>query len=147
VVTARLVKLRKDGTPYASRHGARGKYNSIKTEYNGRTYDSKGEAGYAQHLDALKAAGAIKDWEPQVKFVLLDAPHPWKVVGKAKKPARVKVALIADFRVWENDGTCVVKDYKGVLTPVFRLKAAMWMAVFPQIPLVVVKKDGSEEML
>jgi hypothetical protein len=131
---------------YRSRHGARGKFNAVKTVYNGREYDSKGEAGYAMHLDALKAAGAIRDWEAQVPFVLVDAPHPWKLVGrgKVKRPARVKIVLIADFRVWDTPDTYRVVDYKGVVTPVFRLKAALWLAVYPQVPLYIVKADGTE---
>lgn len=132
---------------YRSRHGAAGKYNARRTVYRDRTYDSKGEAGYAMHLDALKAAGMIRDWEPQVPFVLLDAPHPWKLIGrgKVKRPARVKVTLIADFRVWALDGTYRVVDFKGAVTPVFRLKAALWLAVYPTIPLFIAKADGTEE--
>ena len=131
---------------YRSRHGARGKYNSQKTPYRDRVYDSKGEAGYAMHLDALKAAGVIHDWEPQVPYVLVDVPHPWKLVGrgKVKRPARVKVTLIADFKVWDTPDTYRVIDYKGAITPVFRLKAALWLAVYPNIPLLIVKADGTE---
>jgi hypothetical protein len=145
----RVVRLRSDGTPYASRNGAAGRYNHVKTVYNGREYDSRGEAAYAMHLDALKAAGVIKDWEAQVPFVLVDAPHPWKLVGrgKVKRPARVRVTLVADFRVWDHDGTYRVVDYKGVVTPVFSIKAALWLTVYPQIPLYIVKSDGSETRL
>lgn len=140
------MRLRADGTPYASRNGAAGRYNHVKTVYNGREYASRGEAAYAAHLDLLKAAGAIKDWEPQVPFVLVDAPHPWKLVGrgKVKRPARVKVTLIVDFRVWDHDGTYRCVDYKGVETPVWKLKATLWLAVHPRVPLYIVKASGEE---
>lgn len=124
----------------------RAKYGNRPTVYSGRTYASAGEAAYAAHLDILKAAGVIKDWEPQVPFVLVDAPHPWKLVGrgKVKRPARVKVTLIVDFRVWDHDGTYRCIDYKGVVTPVFSVKAAFWLVVYPSIPLYIVKADGTE---
>lgn len=132
---------------YRSRHGAAGKYNARRTVYRDRTYDSKGEAGYAMHLDALKAAGEIHDWEPQVPYVLVDAPHPWKIAGRGKqrKPARVRITLIVDFRVWDTPDACRVVDFKGAVTPVFRLKAALWLVAYPTVPLFIAKADGTEE--
>ena len=41
------------------------KYNAKKTEYNGRSFDSKLEASHAMELEMMKKAGKIKDYECQ----------------------------------------------------------------------------------
>ena len=46
------------------------KYNNIKTEIDGITFDSKKEANRYCELVLLKKAGAIKDLETQPKFPL-----------------------------------------------------------------------------
>lgn len=114
----------------------RGKFNARKTEYpvgSGEVYDSAGEAAYAQRLDMLKAAGHIKDWRRGREWVLVEAP---------KK--RDRICLRPDFEVTRPDGTLYVLDFKGMLTPVFRLKAKLWKAVYPTVPLMIVKADGLE---
>jgi hypothetical protein len=40
-----------------------------------------------------------------------------------------------------------VRDFKGVVTAVFRLKAKLWKARYPDVPLVIVRADGSEKRL
>ena len=48
----------------------RNKFGAVRTQYNGRTYDSKVEARYAVKLDLLKSAGEIRSWIAQPTFKL-----------------------------------------------------------------------------
>lgn len=111
------------------------KYHAQRTTYREQTFDSRGEAEYARHLDLLKAAGHIKDWQRGRVWVLLDAPK-----------ARDRVTMRPDFEVWDNRGYRVL-DFKGMLTREFRLKVKLWKAVHPTIPFWIVKSDGREEQL
>lgn len=114
----------------------RGKYGARRTEYpagSGEWYDSAGEAAWAEHLDLLQMAGQIREWQRGRVWVLLQAP---------KK--RDCITLKPDFEVWGSDGSFRCVDFKGVVTPEFRLKAKLWKAVYPSVPLYVVKADGVE---
>src|ERR1700733_14990253 len=46
------------------------KYGAQKTEFNGRVYDSKGQAGLAQELLLLQKAGEVIKIKPQKTFNL-----------------------------------------------------------------------------
>jgi hypothetical protein len=118
----------------------RRKYNAVVTEYAGEVYPSRGEAGYARRLDLLKAAGAIHDWRRGGEWVLLDSPTGRKRDGITYRP---------DFEVWDSPdgGGFRVVDFKGVVTREFRLKARLWKARYPDVPLVVARADGSETRL
>ena len=91
----------------------RNKYNVAPKEqrtYGGRTYDSKAEMVYAQQLDVWKQAGAVKEWFPQVPFIL-HAPSGEKIGS-----------YVADFRVNWADGSVTWVDVKGLMTPLSRWK-------------------------
>jgi hypothetical protein len=103
------------------------RYGNVRTAYNGQVYDSRGEAEYAQHLDLLQAAGAIRGWR---------RGRPWPLVPG--------VTLRPDFEVELLDGTLQARDFKGVTTEAFRIKARVWAVVYPSVPLLVVRADGSE---
>lgn len=80
------------------------KYGNVRTEYNGKKYDSKREAEYAAELDLrLKAKDIVKYFE-QVPFELEGGKY------------------IADFVVLHKTGKYEVIDVKGVKTQVYRLK-------------------------
>lgn len=83
----------------------RNKYNAQKTEFNGRTYDSKHEANRAAELELLKKAHEVVKVFYQVPFEL---------------PGEIK--YIADFVIIWTDGHWTVEDAKGVLTDVYKLK-------------------------
>jgi hypothetical protein len=114
------------------------KYHARRTEHEGEWYDSAGEAEYARHLDLLQAAGAIRAWRRGGEWVLLDSPTGKKRDGITLRP---------DFEVWPAPGQLEVRDFKGVVTAVFRLKAKLWKARYPDVPLVIVRADGSETRL
>lgn len=91
---------------------ARNKFGAIKTKYKGNIYDSKSEANYAEILDGMLARNEIAGIKRQVVFPLPD-----------RKGAR-RLRYIADFVVTRNDGSSVVIDVKGVLTPANNVKLA-----------------------
>jgi hypothetical protein len=103
------------------------KYHARKTFWAGEWWDSAGEARYAQHLEAQKAAGAIRDWRRGRRWALVPG-----------------VTLTPDFEVTLLDGTLEARDFKGLVTEVFRIKAAVWAQVHADVPLVVVRADGTE---
>lgn len=106
------------------------KYGAKRQEYDGRTYHSKKEAGYAAELDILKKAGDVLMWEPQFK-VSLDV-NGYHITN-----------YFVDFKVWYKDGTIELVEIKGFETEVWRLKRKLMEAVYlkenPEIKYVVVK--------
>ena len=112
------------------------KYHARRTYYQGEAYPSRGEAAYARHLDLLKAAGTIHDWRRGREWVLLDAPR-----------RRDRIVYVPDFEVWPTPEQFELREFKGAMTPSFRLKAKLFKARYPDVPLVVVWADGSEVRL
>ena len=110
------------------------KFNARRAEYRGEVYDSGAEARYAARLDRLRAGGAIAAWRRGTAWTLLESPTGREQDGITYRP---------DFEVWAPDGFKAV-DVKGVETEVFRLKAKLWRAVYPTVPLYVVRADGTE---
>ncbi len=99
----------------------RHKFNAVKTTVNGIAFDSKAEAFCYGQLRLLEKAGEIEGLELQPKFPLI-------VNG-------VKVATyIADFRYRVVKGISqsltVVRDVKGVRTPVYQLKKKLVRALY-----------------
>lgn len=90
------------------RSSFRNKYNAQKTEFNGRKYDSKHEAGVAQDLDLRLKAGDIKEVEPQYKVEI------W--CYRENGLQAFKVSHKVDFRVTNNDGSYILVEAKGAHT-------------------------------
>ena len=103
------------------------KFNAVRTEYAGQVYDSRGEADYARHLDRRLAAGQLRSWRRGRDWLLLEPPNT--------------IRYRPDFEVWRLDGTLEAHDFKGMETPVFKLKAKLFRARYPGVPLVVVRKE------
>ena len=105
------------GASVAQPNGRTHKYGAVRTEVNGITFDSKAEAARYQQLLILKKAGRISKLRLQTRWPLL-------VSG-------TEVAVyVSDFDYLTCEGEHVVFDTKGVLTPVFRLKAKMFRAQY-----------------
>ena len=105
---------------------SRNKYNVApkhRRSYKGRTYDSRAEMLYAEHLDRLVLAGDVVDYCDQPKVHL--AGDLWY------RP---------DFFVVEPDDAYFV-DVKGVITDGFRKVCLAWKAR-PGLPLRVIKQKG-----
>lgn len=105
----------------ATKSTPRNKFGAKRTEYNGRTYDSKKEAARAAELDRLRKAGEIKKIEYQPRY---------DIIVNDKKIAYYK----ADFRITYADGRIVVEDVKGykkgAAYSVFRLKKKLVEALY-----------------
>ena len=97
------------------------KYRNVKTEYNGKVYDSKLEAAAAAHLDNLIRQGYVRFWRGQVQFRL-----PGDLV------------YVADFHVVYEKGASRVIDMKGFQTKEFKIKRKLFELDFG--PLDVVKR-------
>jgi hypothetical protein len=83
-------------------------------------------------LDARLAAGEIAAWE---------RGRPWTLLDGRRR--RDRITYRPDFHVWDAAGRLRVVDVKGVRTAVFSLKARLWRAVYPDVPLDVVGADGT----
>lgn len=88
---------------------ANNKYHAVPTVIDGIRFASKAEAKRYQFLALLQRAGNIRDLELQPRYPL--HVNGWKL-GEYR----------ADFRYVMKDGTTVVEDVKGVLTPMYRWK-------------------------
>ncbi len=100
------------------------KYHAVRTysELCNRTFASKGESRRAEELALLERGGVISDLKYQVRYVLSNKP---------------KVSITIDF-VYNENGTEVHEDYKGVLTRDFRTKLA-WLEMSEGIQVRLTK--------
>lgn len=102
------------------------KYNSHRTMYNGRYYDSALEASYAEELDWRKHAGEVLEWEPQYKIDLtINDIHITN--------------YFIDFKVILSDNRVEYHEVKGKETDLWRLKWKLTQAIYPEYNLVLVK--------
>lgn len=92
------------------------KYGNIKTEIDGRTFDSRAEARRYRDLLMLERAGAVLNIRCQVRF-----PIVWN---------GVKICdYVADFVYRERDtASDTIEDVKGAKTAVYRIKAKLMAA-------------------
>jgi hypothetical protein len=82
-----------------------GKYNAIRSVYDGYPYDSKFEAQKAMELDWLLKAGKIKKWDRQFPVEIRN-PKTGEFLCRHK----------VDFRVHELDGSFTLIETKGFET-------------------------------
>jgi hypothetical protein len=87
----------------------RRKYGNVPTEYKGRNYSSKREAGRAKDLDFEVTAGTVVVWFAQVPFKLA-----------------LGVTYIADFVVIMPDWSVRVEEVKGFETREWKLKRKLF---------------------
>jgi hypothetical protein len=102
------------------------KYRAIKTTVDGIRFDSKGEARRYGELRLMERAGVISKLTLQPRFLLQEAFTDSE--GKRHR----KIEYVADFEYME-DGRDVVEDFKGVETPVFKLKRKMLLKAHTDI--------------
>lgn len=104
------------------------KYHAVKTEYNGRTYDSKKECRRGKQLEQMQLSGQISGLEMQKKFVLLE--------GFTYRGQKIRsVCWIADFYYF-NGAEWVAEDVKSPMTrkkPEYVIKKKLFMAKYPEI--------------
>jgi hypothetical protein len=102
------------------------KYGAKRTEFGGRHYDSKHEAGIAGELELLRRAGEVIKIEPQVTYNLY-----------GKNGGRVCTHR-PDFTVTFKDGHQEVWEAKGFPTPVWQLKLKLFEDNYPDIIYYVI---------
>jgi hypothetical protein len=93
----------------------RSKYRNVKTQVDGRTFDSKKEARRYMELRDEQRAGAISGLRCQVPYAL-----------------RVAGELICRYRAdftYVRGGRFVVEDVKGKITDMYRVKARLMKAI------------------
>ena len=92
------------------------KYHAQPTLVDGIIFDSKGEATRYGQLKLLQQAGAITGLRLQVRYPLVVNDYKIGV-------------YVADFVYCEN-GHEVTEDFKGIRTPVYRLKRKLMAALY-----------------
>lgn len=90
------------------------KFNAVRTERDGIKFASKREAKHYDVLKELQASGVVLFFLRQVPFHL---------------PGGVK--YVCDFLVFFADGSCQVRDAKGMPTPLYIAKKKMVEATYP----------------
>lgn len=101
----------------------RHKYNAVKSNHDGITFDSKLEGSYYLYLKQLKAVGEVVQFLRQVPFYL---PGPTRYV--------------VDFQVFWKDGSVEFVDVKGMETPAFKKSKKQVEDLYAPITIKVVKK-------
>lgn len=103
------------------------KYGAQRTEYNGRKYDSKYEAGVAGELDLRLRAGDILEVIPQFKI----EATAYRSDGTAAFTVRHKV----DFRIQLKDGSYELVEAKGQETDDYKWRRKFLEEIFlPEHP-------------
>ena len=102
----------------------RPKYGAHRTQH----WDSKAEHRYAEQLVLLEAGGEIKHLQRQVRVP----------TGIGQRFFRM------DFVYWDcRLDEWVFDDFKGLVTPIWKLKADIWAAGFgPGILRITTRKKG-----
>lgn len=101
------------------------KYHAKRCTIDNINFDSIAESNRYQELKLLEMAGQIKGLMVHPRFII------WQ-------HGKDKIVYEADFIYYEN-GKQVTEDVKGVETPVFKLKAKMFRAMFPEMDFRIVK--------
>lgn len=114
------------------------KYGAKRTEFNGKKYDSKYEAGVAQTLELRKKAKDIKDYDIQYKVEM------WAYLPDGT-PA-IKKCHKVDFRLHLNDGSFELLEAKGVETDDYRHRREflekLWLPLHKDHIYTVIKQKG-----
>ena len=97
------------------------KYRNKKTVVDGIEFGSKHEAHRWIELKYMERAGLIKYLTRQVPYVLIDnqKDENGKIIER-------KCVYVADF-VYDQDGTTVVEDAKGVRTDAYKIKRKLML--------------------
>jgi len=121
-VSGRRTATQMRDTPAERQKGGQ-KYGNTKVVDGGITFDSKAEHRRWQYLAMLEKAGEIRQLQLQVPFVLI--PKLQRPSGGWERETK----YLADFAYRTKDGTLVVEDVKGAVTPEFRLKRKLMLHV------------------
>lgn len=103
----------------------RSKYNSVKVQIQGITFDSKAEAARFVELKALEDAGHISGLTLQKKYLLLSSKR------NADGYLERETSYVADFVYVDHLGETVVEDMKSPVTrtPEYVIKRKLMLHV------------------
>jgi hypothetical protein len=110
------------------------KWNAVRktSPIIGRTFHSKGECEYGEHLFAREANGEIEDLQFQVAVRMLDNHICWKV-DFSYIEYQLTEAIPRPQRIWD--------EFKGPETADFKLKKKIWIVGYgPGILRVTYKR-------
>ena len=114
------------------------KFGAKRTEFNGKSYDSKFEASLAQDLEMRKQAKDIKDYDTQYRI----EATAYRKNGLPAFTVRHKV----DFRIHHNDGSYELMEAKGVETADYkhrrRFLEELWLPDHPDHTYTVIKQNA-----
>lgn len=101
------------------------KYRNNRVKVDGFLFDSQFEADYYADLKLQLRAGVIRGFCKQPRFVLTEGRE-----------------YVADFIVFNLDGTAEIIDTKGILTDVYKLKRDIFKKKYPKLEIKEVYRDG-----
>lgn len=114
----------------------RGKYNAVRSEYEGSIYDSKYEAQVAMELDWRLKGKQIAGWERQYKIEIRNPK-----TGELLRTHKV------DFRVKHLDGSYELIEAKGFETRDWKIIRSeiekLWLPEHPDHTYTVYKQASS----
>ena len=118
---ATIKKLCAEHGPPGQEYAAGSKYGSKGVRVGGQHFDSLGEANHYHSLRAREKAGEIHSLRRQPRYELL---------GFNGQPLNPRTFYVADFDYIEPGRGLVTEDWKGVRTPLYRLKAKLFRAQY-----------------
>ena len=101
------------------------KYGNTRTKVDGMLFDSKKESDTYPELEMLLAHGKIAGYCRQPQFVLQKG-------NDERKPITYK----ADWIIFYPNGKFEIRDDKGFLTDVYKIKKKMFQERFPELEIV-----------
>ena len=102
------------------------KYRSKKVKVDGILFDSQKEADYYMELKLLTQAGEVKGFCRQPRFVVTNGDDNVSATE-----------YVADFIVFQNDGSFKIVDTKGVETAAFKLKKKSFHEKYPSLNIEI----------
>ena len=108
------------------------KYRNRRTKVDGITFDSKAEANRYVELKTLQAAGQVRWFIRQPRFLLQEG---FEKDGQTFSP----IEYVADFLVCWRDGSITVEDVKGMRTRGYLDKRKLFERRYPTLRIVEVE--------
>jgi uncharacterized Zn finger protein (UPF0148 family) len=116
--------------------GRSNKYGAIRTEFNGKKYDSKFEASVAEELETQKLAGEIIDYDTHYRVDM----NVHREDGSLAFVVKHKV----DFRIHNLDGSYKLLEAKGVETADYKFRRKclenIWLPLHKDYEYEVIKQ-------
>ena len=101
----------------ANQKAAPGKYGNKRVREDGHTFGSKGEHARYCELKLIQRSGAISELRVHTRF-------PLDVNGR-------RIGTYEDDFDYREKGKLIVEDTKGHVTPDYKLKRELFLALYP----------------